>query len=62
MQSQDRLSWAVANNLSGRGIFFSTPWKERPWWSKAKDITSIGLSVIVLLIVLWETARRWLGN
>lgn len=42
---------------------FSKPWTERPWWSKAKDAVSIGLTGAVLLIVIWDAVgRRWLGH
>jgi len=46
---------------SSDGIFFSKPWRERPWWSRAKDIISVGVTVGILAIVVWEAARRWLG-
>ena len=51
----------MGNNQRGNGIFFSKPWSRRPSWSKAKDVVSIGLTGIVLLIVIWEAGRRWLG-
>ena len=43
------------------GIFFSRPWSQRPWWSKATDIVNVTITISVLLIVLWEAVRRWLG-
>lgn len=53
----------MANRPSGTGIFFSKPWAERPWWSKAKDVVSIGLTGVVLLIVIWDAVgRRWFGH
>lgn len=52
----------MATTPSGTGIFFSKPWRERPWWSKAKDIVSIALTGGILMIVVWDAARRWLRH
>jgi hypothetical protein len=52
---------SMAKTPSGTGIFFSKPWGERPWWSKAKDVVSVALTGVILLIVVWDAARRWLG-
>jgi hypothetical protein len=44
-------------------MLFSKPWHERPWWSRWKDIVSVGLTGIVFLIVIWDAVgRRWLGH
>jgi len=61
----------IANEPSADGIFFSRPWderprwtkpwNERPWWSKAKDIVSVSIIGTILLVVVWEAVRRWLG-
>ena len=51
----------MANKRSGGGLFFSRPWNERPWWSKSKDIVSLAIVGVILLIVMWDVARRWLG-
>jgi len=52
---------AMVNNPSQSGLLFSKPWSERPWWSKAKDIISVSITGVILLIVVWEVVRRWLG-
>jgi len=44
------------------GIFFSRPWSQRPWWSKATDIVNGTVVSGILVLVLWETVRRWLGD
>jgi hypothetical protein len=51
----------MANKPSSNGIFFSKPWGERPWGSKANDIVSVALTGLILMIVVWDAARRWLG-
>jgi len=51
----------MANKRSGGGLLFSKPWKERPWWSRSKDIVSLAIIGIILLIVMWDVARRWFG-
>jgi hypothetical protein len=53
---------SMANTRSSNGIFFSKPWSERPWWSKAKDVVSIALTGAVLMVVVWDAASRWLGH
>jgi hypothetical protein len=51
----------MATKPTGSGIFFSKPWRERPWWSRGTDIVNFSITGIVLLVVLWESVRRWLG-
>jgi hypothetical protein len=51
----------MANKPSGHGIFFSKPWSERPLWSKRTDVINVTLAGVVLLIVIWDAARRWFG-
>jgi hypothetical protein len=48
--------------MTERWMLFSKPWRERPWWSRWKDITSVGITGIILLIVLWDVIARWLGH
>jgi hypothetical protein len=46
----------------GVRMLLSKPWSERPWWSRWKDIISVGLTVVVLLIVVCDAVGRWLGH
>jgi hypothetical protein len=51
----------MAKHSSG-GIFFSKPWRERPWWSKATDVVNVTLTVVILLFIVWDVGNRWLEH
>jgi hypothetical protein len=51
----------MANKPSSNGIFFSKPWRERPWWSRWNDIVNGTIVGIIMVFVLWEAIGRWLG-
>jgi hypothetical protein len=52
----------MANKPASDGIFFSKPWRDRPWWSRRSDIVSGTIAGAILLIVVWEAVQRWLGH
>ena len=43
------------------GGLWSKRWRDRPWWSKTTDIVNLSIIGAVLLLVVWDTGRRWLG-
>jgi hypothetical protein len=43
------------------GHWWSRQWSGRPWWSKWHDVINFSVIGVILLIVLWESLRRWLG-
>jgi len=43
------------------GHWWSRQWSDRPWWSKWHDVISFSIIGVILLIVLWESLKRWLG-
>jgi len=43
------------------GHWWSRRWSDRPWWSRLHDTINFSIVGVILLVVLWESVRRWLG-